>query len=63
VVAAGRIPSSRPPKLITEIRHDKALALRRRRRGHHTGPKGACRPISTLTVNDTIEQVKKLFAS
>jgi integrase len=50
-----------PTKLLTEITHDHVLALRRWRRAQHTGPNGARRPISAMTVNDTIEQLKKLF--
>jgi hypothetical protein len=52
-------PKFAPSKLITDVTHDDMLALRRWRRQHHTGPKGARRPISAMTVNDTIEQVKK----
>ena len=50
-----------PIKLLTEITHDEALALRRWRRAQQTGPRGARRPISAMTVNDTVEQLKKLF--
>lgn len=48
-------------KLLTEITHDDVLVLRRWRRAQQTGPKGARRLISEMTVNDTIEQLKKLF--
>jgi site-specific recombinase XerD len=54
-------PKFSPTRPITEITHDDALALRRWRRQHETGPKGARRLISAMTVNDTIEQLKKLF--
>ena len=47
-----------PIKLLTEITHDEALALRRWRRAQQTGPRGARRPISAMTVNDTIEQLR-----
>jgi integrase len=50
-----------PHKLIIEITHDDALRLRTWRRNHQTGPKGARRPISNATVNDSTEQLKKLF--
>jgi len=50
-----------PNKLITDITQDDVLALRAWRRKQHTGPKLARRPISAATVNDTIEQLKKLF--
>jgi integrase len=48
-------------KLLTEITHDDALVLRRWRRGHKVGKGENARPISAYTVNDTIEQLKKLF--
>jgi integrase len=50
-----------PTRLITEITHDDVRALIHWRRQHQTGPAGARRLISAMTVNDTIEQVKKLF--
>ena len=50
-----------PTKRLTEITHNDALALRRWRRAQHTGAQGARRPISAMTVNDTVEQLKKLF--
>jgi integrase len=53
-------PQFAPTKLVTEIAHDDVLALRRWRRSHHTGPKDTPRLISAMTVNDTIEQIKKI---
>jgi integrase len=47
--------------LLTEITHDDVRGLIRWRRSNETGPAGARRPISTRTVNDTTEQLKKLF--
>jgi integrase len=49
-----------PTKLITEITHDDALGLIRWRRTHTVGKKKP-RSISAYAVNDTIEQIKKLF--
>jgi integrase len=46
-------------KLITAITHDDVLKLRRWRLGHTYGTPP--RPVSAYTVNDTIEQLKKLF--
>jgi integrase len=46
-------------KLITEITHEDVLGLRRWRIGHKYGTPP--RPVSPYTVNDTIEQLKKLF--
>lgn len=50
-----------PNKLITDITQDDMLALRAWRRRQRTGPARARRPISAATVNDTVEQLKKLF--
>jgi integrase len=49
-----------PDKLVPDITHDDALRLRTWRRKQETGPKDARRPISNATVNDTVEQLKKL---
>jgi hypothetical protein len=49
-----------PAKLITEISHEDAQALIRWRRIHTVGKKKP-RPISAYAVNDTTEQLKKLF--
>jgi len=54
-------PAFPPTKLITEITHDDAVGLRNWRRGHKVGKGRSARPISAYTVNDTIEQLKKLF--
>lgn len=49
-----------PAKLITEITHEDAQGLIRWRRIHTVG-KRKPRPISPYAVNDTTEQLKKLF--
>ena len=49
-----------PAKLITEITHEDAQGLIRWRRSHTVGKKKP-RPISAYAVNDTVEQLKKLF--
>lgn len=54
-------PAFPPTKLITEITHDDAMALRNWRRTHKVGKGKTVRPISAYTVNDTVEQLKKMF--
>jgi integrase len=49
-----------PTKLIIEITHEDVQGLIRWRRAHAVGKKKP-RPISAYAVNDTIEQLKKLF--
>jgi integrase len=49
-----------PTKPITEITHEDAQSLIRWRRTHTVGKKNP-RPISAYAVNDTTEQLKKLF--
>jgi integrase len=48
-------------KALHEITQDSMLDLIRWRRGHKVGRGSRARPISTYTINDTVEQVKKLF--
>lgn len=58
-----------PAKLLTEITHQDALNFRAWRRAHTLGgkakkkssPPTKLRPISAYAVNDSIEQIKKLF--
>lgn len=49
-----------PTRLLTDITHQDALNLRAWRRAHTYGKRNP-RPISAYTVNDTVEQLKKLF--
>jgi integrase len=51
-----------PAKLVTEITHDDVLGLVRWRRAHLVGKGEKARPVSAYAVNDTTEQLKKLFA-
>jgi ribosomal protein S15P/S13E len=48
-------------KLMTEITHDDVVKLVKWRRVHKVGTGKNARPISAFTVNDTTEQLKKLF--
>ena len=50
-----------PDKLMTDITHDDVVKLVNWRRGHKIGTGKNARPISPFTVNDTTEQLKKLF--
>lgn len=52
-------PSFARAKLITQVTHADVVALRDWRRSHTIKTTG--RPISAYTVNDTIEQLKKVF--
>jgi integrase len=48
-------------KLMTDITHDDVVKLVNWRRGHKVGNGENAKPISPFTVNDTTEQLKKLF--
>src|ERR1700716_710250 len=50
-----------PDKLLTDITHDDVVQLVNWRRKHKVGNGPNARPISPFTVNDTTEQLKKLF--
>jgi integrase len=50
-----------PDKLMTEITHDDVVKLVNWRRRHKIGNGENAKPISPFTVNDTTEQLKKLF--
>jgi integrase len=50
-----------PDKLMTDITHDNVVQLVNWRRKHKVGKGKNARPISPFTVNDTTEQLKKLF--
>jgi site-specific recombinase XerD len=50
-----------PDKLLTDITHDDVVQLVNWRRQHKVGNGKNAKPISPFTINDTTEQLKKLF--
>jgi len=50
-----------PAKRLTDITHDAVLTMRNQRRADKVGKAKTARAISNATVNDTVEQLKKLY--